>query len=133
MAITEKQSVEYNYFDSLGVHQFLFTESSHRAVDEWLAGMSKIAIHNQHDGTIRYILDNTLSGMIPLSYALKRLQEINKRFPDRPRTRVAVIHPQHFMISVMDSFFRLLRSDKDVLRFFPTGRRDEAVAWLKDR
>ncbi len=68
-----------------GIHEFVFYQSSHAAVDQWISLMDSIRF--SCGDTIRYLYDTRISGPLPIYYALKRNFEAQKRHHARHNIR----------------------------------------------
>jgi hypothetical protein len=123
------QTVLYNRIDN-AVHEFVFLESSHAAVDVWIERLERIQSVAGRGEVSRLLFDCTSSGMLPMSYAFTRLQNMCRRMPQRTPSRTAFLYTTNFSVSVVDTFLKLLRADSAV-RFFTLQQRDEALVWLR--
>lgn len=129
MAQTEnKPPVTYQLLDN-GIHEFTFHESSTRALDVWIAKVEEVNKAAPRDQPIRSIYDQSVSGMQPLTYAMRVSQDMAKRVPDRPPSRTVFLIKPGFVISLLDAFIRLMRG-RDKVRYLNADQRDEAIRWL---
>jgi hypothetical protein len=131
--MTSLHGLEYYLHDN-GIQEYRILEATHEAVDEWM----EMAIANARDvpasGLIRYLIVLPAGELIPLMHTFTRIQESLKARPQRPSTRVAILHAPDFLVSVLEAFIRMLRSgDKDVVRFFLHDQREDAIRWLLDK
>lgn len=128
----EKQVVDYILHDN-GIHEFIFYESSRKAVDAWITKTEEITAASEAtpDQTVRYLYNQVTSGMQPANYAFRRSQDMIKKYPKRARSRTVFLTNPGFFVSLMDAFVKLLRTeDKDRVQFINGDKRDEAIAWL---
>jgi hypothetical protein len=125
--------LEYFLHDN-GIQEYRFLEATHEAVDHWMQAVTANAREIPASGLIRYLIILPAGELIPLMHTFTRIQEALKVRPQRPSTRVAILHAPDFLVSVLDAFIRMLRSgDKDVVRFFLHHQREEAVRWLLEK
>lgn len=114
-----------------GIHEFVFTESNHAVVDQWLAQSEQSVRALAPDAPYLLLLNHQTSDTIPLMYAVERIQAmIRNEANPYPRTRVAILHPRHFMVSIISAFARLLPGEQTSVHFFPMEEREKAIAWL---
>ena len=115
-----------------GIHQFVFREPSKNDVDEFFRKLEHIFTTFPGDGTNRYIVDITESNMQDISLVanVQRFRRLETRYPNRPRGRTIILHRPGLAYSFIDNFIRAIAPSRDVTRFFPANKRDEAVAWL---
>ena len=114
-----------------GVHKFTFRVASPAAVDEWFEIMCSIAELTMDDETVRLMIVNKQSDMLPMNHMLNRSRELLTRFPERANLRTAVLYNPGELGTLAESFARLMRSEqRDKVRFFPGEVQDEATAWL---
>ena len=111
-----------------GIHEFEFTESSRKALDEWYAYIEDFYQGKTEEKTVRVLVVQR-SGQQPLSYAYKRAMELNRRYPDRPQLRYAFLNDSSGIMQLLSVFISMLRS-RDPARYYSISRRDEAIAWL---
>lgn len=125
-----KPRCEYIHLEN-GVHQFVFYESSKQAIDDFFRDLEHILVSTPHTETARYLIDITQgSREISLTTLVQRFRRLETHFPHRARGRSAILHKPGLMLSVIDSFIRTLAPSRDMTRFFPVERRDDALAWL---
>jgi hypothetical protein len=113
-----------------GIHEFVFHESSRRALDQWIAKLEEIYRATPEGEIIRSIYDQVESGMQPAAYASRISNDMLKRLPHRNATRTVFLVNKSFFISIMESFVRLIERNTDKTRFIDGEKRDEAIAWL---
>ena len=117
---------------SEGIHQFVFREPTKEAIDDFFRKLEHIFTSNPKAGTNRYIVDITQAGDRDVSLVtnVQRFRRLETLYPDRPRGRTVILHRPGLAYSFIDSFIRALAPSRDVTRFFPVDKQDEAVAWL---
>lgn len=117
------------YHQDNGIHEFIFHESSNRALDAWFVHVERLWGKGDPNSTVLFLIDTIDSGTQPLAYALARGRAIVRENPQRPLLRMAFIERNASMMKLIESFVRLV--DRRVrVRFFPMERRSEAVKWL---
>lgn len=115
------------------IHEFSFLESSKAVVDSFFQALEGILAAAPPDSTLRYLVDTTRSegGMaLSLVAMTQRFRRLEAQFPQRARGRTAVLHRHGAVIAFIDELIRALAPSRDVTRFFPADRRDDALAWL---
>lgn len=115
-----------------GIHQFTFYRASKEGIDEFFHILEAIFSSTSHEETARYILDITGSEgtNVSLVSGTQRFRMLETRYAHRARGRTAVLHQPGITYTLLDSFIRALAPRRDVTRFFPVDRREEAVGWL---
>lgn len=120
----------YHLLDN-GIHEFTFRESSREAIDQFFGQLAEILQTTPTTDTLRYLVDITLGDkQVSLTKMSWRFRRLDMEIPVRARGRTAILHNPGALISFVDGFIRALAPLKDVTRFFPVDRRDEAIAWV---
>jgi hypothetical protein len=122
---------EYTLTDQ-GIHQFIFRQSSKEAIDDFFRKLEHIFTVKPDAVTNRYIIDITQAGERDVSLVtnVQRFRRLETLFPNRPRGRTAILHRPGLAYTFIDSFIRALAPSRDITRFFPVDKRDDAIAWL---
>ena len=115
-----------------GIHQFVFREPSKEAIDDFFRKLEHIFTITPSAGTNRYIVDITQAGERDVSLVanVQRFRRLETLYPQRPRGRTVILHRPGLAYSFIDSFIRAIAPSRDITRFFPVDKRDEAVAWV---
>lgn len=115
-----------------GIHQFVFRQPSKEAIDEFFRKLEMIFTTTTNAGTNRYILDITQAGDTDVSLVsnVQRFRRLETLYPQRPRGRTVILHSPGLAFPFIDSFIRALAPSRDITRFFPVDKRDEAIAWV---
>ncbi|MEO8612497.1 MAG: hypothetical protein ABI690_31665 [Chloroflexota bacterium] len=114
-----------------GVHELIFRESSREAIDEFFRHVESILKNTPPTEVARYILDVTQADRpVSMMGIIQRFRKLETSMPRRAKGRTAILHPQGSMLSFVDGLIRALAPSQDVTRFFPTEKRDEAIAWV---
>jgi hypothetical protein len=122
--------VHYEQLEN-GVHYFRFTESSRRAIDQWIVKTEEITRDTPQDQIIHYFYDQVESGMQPASYAFRKSQAAMAPYPNRAKSRTVFLVNKGFFVALMETFINLMRSgDTDTVRFFDSEDREKAMEWL---
>jgi hypothetical protein len=84
------------------------------------------------DGRLRMLLDQRVSGTMPMPYLTHRAMDLMKRYPDAPPARIAyLIHPSSNLVSNLRTFERMTDQVGYLERaFFNANERDTAINWL---
>jgi len=121
----------HNVLDN-GVHEFVFSDASRAAFDEFLANLEQVAEARQPDERVCLLLDWRQSGIPPLQYAFQRVREYLQKHPSEGDGRTAIVYDYGALVSLMQSFVRLLDSDSRT-RLFPADQHAAAIAWLLEK
>lgn len=115
-----------------GIHRFIFRQSTKEAIDDFFRKLEHIFTTTSNANTNRYIVDITQAGERDVSLVtnVQRFRRLETLFPNRPRGRTVILHRPGLAYSFIDSFIRAIAPSRDITRFFPVDKRDEAIAWL---
>jgi hypothetical protein len=115
-----------------GIHQFVFRDPSKAAIDDFFRKLEYIFQTTPNSGTNRYIVDVTQAGDKDVSLVtnVQRFRRLETLFPQRPRGRTVILHRPGLAYTFIDSVIRALAPSRDITRFFPVDKRDEAIAWV---
>src|SRR5689334_2645182 len=92
---------------SNGVHEFVITDPSIKAINLWVSQMSEV-FQNAPPNSIVYVLSvHPRDRALPINYVSKNLQEMFSKFPKRARMRHAVLRKVDPMVTIINTFFRL--------------------------
>lgn len=128
-------SVRYVYYPQSEVHHIMYLESSRAAVEEWAQVMNAIYIDLPDDAAVRLMLDERLSGALPLTYAINRgVRWARSMGRLTIKTRLAYMFHDakiaplgNAMMAVVQRQIRTLN-----VRLFAPNQEAEAVQWLTD-
>jgi hypothetical protein len=125
----------YTYLDG-NVHQYVFSQSTRSAVDEWLAIADQLLIqYPTAPGQIaRVLFDTCQSGPLPLFYAFQRSAEWNRRHASvyRPlMQKTAYLYPDRDQSynAIMSQLSKVFAPAYFVPKYFGEDRA-AAIAWL---
>lgn len=115
-----------------GIHQFVFREPSKAAIDDFFHKLERIFTTTPNAGTNRYIVDITQAGEKDVSLVtnVQRFRRLETLYPQRPRGRTVILHRPGLAYTFIDNFIRAIAPRRDITRFFPVDKRDEAIAWV---
>lgn len=115
-----------------GIHQFIFREQSKEAIDDFFRQLEHIFTTTSSASTNRYILDITQAGEKDVSLVtnVQRFRRLETLYPQRPNGRTVILHRPGLAYTFIDSFIRALAPSRDITRFFPMAKRDEAIVWV---
>ncbi len=112
-----------------GIFVFALRTAARDAADEFLAQLEILFRDNEYGPMLRTLHDLS-NGVFPLNYTMPRIRLILARYPNRPKTRSAMII-DGAIVSLVAGLIRLLQTQsKDTLCFFRPGMRDAAIEWL---
>ena len=113
-----------------GIHEYVLADSSRAAYDEFLVHLDQVFREAPADEILRSLVDFR-HGLPPLQYAFQRTQALLKKYPKRTDfSRVAYLHMPGAVITLVQTFISLFRLKQSSNRFFTSGQREEAIAWL---
>lgn len=114
-----------------GIHHFVFKSPSHQAIDQWFEVLETLYASAPNSQCNRFVIDMRQSGMLPMTYTLRKGRRWLSEHPLKTSTRFALLHRADFPLSLAQTFLRLVNtSDGHVIRFFPMGHEQEALDWL---
>lgn len=135
MAVQQQGKLCIHHQLDNGIQEFIFTESSRAAVDEWIRHLERIyqeSLNLPADSPGRTLIDVRQSGAMPLSYFFQRSRQFTSTHPSPAGSvaRVAGLHDANgVIVSLVQSFANLGSRDMTVA-FFKGDQRDQAIAWL---
>jgi 16S rRNA C1402 (ribose-2'-O) methylase RsmI len=128
--VANHQPCAYQQLEN-GIHEFIFYESSRRAIDSFFQQLEKILTATPHHETARYLVDITKGDReVSLVTMTQRFRKLEAQFPHRARGRTVILHKPGLLLAFIDNFIRALAPNRDATRFFPVDKRAEAIAWL---
>ncbi len=131
-----KKRCLYQRLDN-GIHEYVFTESSNAAVDEWIDWLNITSAEpqsNAPDGNTDRILFNTLQcGALPMYYAFKRLTEWQKQHPEATQGRITrtaqLYNVNTFYVTMAKNLLKVFPMPTARMEYFHNDR-DGAIKWL---
>ena len=124
------QVVKYNFLEDDNIHEFIFTESSRKAMDEYIGRIYEI-YDEQLKGkpSMRILLDIHLSGMLPVKYAAAIMEKTFKELTPFPKPYVAYISAGGIDDSLISTMNYTASKHVDRLTFLLKDRH-KAIDWL---
>jgi hypothetical protein len=114
-----------------GIHEFTIYDSSKATIDEFFRILEGILLNSRPSDTARYIIDVSQSaGLTSLVTGAQRFRRLETQIPSRAKGRTVVLHSSGGVLSFIDNFVRALAPSRDITRFFPVEKREEAIEWL---
>ena len=117
-----------------GVYKIVFHNSSRAAVTELYARIETVIHQTTSDHMILILLDaSDLKRLPSIPEIFRKAREFEKRFPDAPPSRFAIMVNPGVLMSLVQSFVNSLSSYQSAYnraRFFKQEQYDEAVEWL---
>lgn len=114
-----------------GIHEFIFTESSRQAVDEWFAQLEALTRSAEAGTMMHYLVRSTASAPLPAAYMLKSARRwiMDNRY--LYTARIVFLHRSNFYYPHAKLFIRAWQMSNGIaVRFYPADRREDAVRWL---
>ncbi len=132
MAINETARCKYSKIEP-NIHEFIFTESSRKAVDEFIAIMQDIAANPAEGEIIHNLMDSSV-GVQPIAYIFRRTRSMMKQFQSQSQSqsssKLALILPTGPLVQGVEMMLRSFPSLQT--RIFKPGERDKAILWLNE-
>lgn len=124
----EQERCIYTHLDN-SIHEFVFTESSRDAVDEFADHIKNVHETTPLDApTNCYLVDNSRVELVPITYVLRRLKDLEAYRPEgRDPSRVAVV-ADGFMGHLANNLLAIALKNR--FRFFKPEDRENAMSWL---
>lgn len=115
-----------------GIHELKFFNHSHAAADAYVEYMVYFTRLYQTKSTevMRILLDESLSGLMPLGYLMPKLRQFAKDYPVRPPSRTAFLVQNGPIVRVVDTLFQLMKTPMEQMRYFDPLQREQATQWL---
>jgi hypothetical protein len=132
--LTQGKFCLYQRHDN-GIHEFIFTEATTEAVDEWIGWLDYIATHYPvEDGAKQLgLIDSRRSGPLPLYYVFRSagewIQQRDPAYHHAPIHMALVYSHPTFYINIADYLLRTFGTPNTAMRFFRNDR-DGAIQWL---
>lgn len=117
------------------VHEFVFLEANHQAVDEWASILETIQLAGNWYGqnTVRIILDTRQAGQLPIRYMFECLSDYNREYAylKAPQLRMAILYntESSIMLPIFTTFAEMMRSPVKTA-FFTDADVDKSMLWL---
>ena len=117
------------------IREYVFTEASNAAVDEWIDWLDRIVIEDliPEGSTDRLLFDTRQSGPLPMYYTFKKLTEWrqkNQPYDQNRYSRVAQLYNSNsFYVTMAKNLMKIFPMRDSKMEYFFNDR-DAAVAWL---
>lgn len=118
-----------------GIHEYVFTESSNAAVDEWIDWLNTTTGQTPapEDNIDRILFDTRQCGALPMYYAFKRLTEWRKQHPDYDQGRITrtaqLYNVNSFYVTMAKNLLKVFPIPSARMEYFHNNR-DAAITWL---
>lgn len=125
-----KEYVTYQYLEEYEIHEFIFAESSRRAMDDYIGFIYEIYDDYLKDKEgMRIILDIHESGMLPLRYASGIMKKIFEELQPFPKPYIAYLYDESIDQTLINSMGQTTSVSVTRLDFL-YKERDTAIEWL---
>ena len=122
--------VTYNYIEEHDIHEFIFDESSRKAMDEYIGTIYEIYDeHLKGRASVRIILDIHKSGMLPVRYATAIMERTFKDLAPFPKPYVVYLTNNSMDNSLINTM-NYTASRKVRRAHFTFTQRNEAIQQL---
>ncbi|MDX2163588.1 MAG: hypothetical protein SF162_19895 [bacterium] len=113
-----------------GIHQFTFKASVPGAIDAWMEQVSGIYAHVTADDTLLFLIDLRESGTLPIAYTFQKARIWLKTLHVHPNVRLAMLHNDEVLISLITTFMDALRLGHLKTATFRRAQAQAAIDWL---
>ena len=119
-----------------GIQEYVFTQHTHSAVDEFIEHLDWIVANDpdyQTSTITRILMDTRQSGPLPMYYIAKSVSDWSKSqpVPAQPRTaRTAQLYSAHSTYVTIARNLGKVFSNKNAQQEYFQNDRDSAIAWL---
>jgi len=128
--MTSNKVVTYNFMEAQEIHEFIFAESSRKAMDQYIAYIYEIYDERlKGKPKMRIILDIHKSGMLPVKYASAIMEKTFKELAPFPKPFVAYLSAGGMDNSLIATMNYTASKHVDRLTFSIRDR-DKAIEWL---
>ncbi|MCU0513971.1 MAG: hypothetical protein MUE40_15550 [Anaerolineae bacterium] len=122
--------VEYQLLEH-NIHDFVWRRNDRAAVDEYIAHLARIYDTAPAQQTIFWLVRDGGTGIPPIRYFLQQVSALEKRYPQRPPTRAAVLYGTGIRLTLLNALMTMTNLyGRDHTRFFTLDQYDAAVTWL---
>ena len=116
-----------------GLHELIYNESSHEAVDAFFSYISRFAEDGHPDDVYCILNDLRFSNHQPLNYYFSSLRAINQKYDvqNRPKARIALVYGNNSpFVGTVDALIRVINPARVKIRLFSSVDYPIAVEWL---
>jgi hypothetical protein len=119
---------------SNGIHEIRWQTTERQAVDAWMDYNDMLYAKHNADDILCYLHVMTSAKFPPVTYVVRKAQQLQTKYPEQPSTRSAILFPSRFFAGFINTLSALLnRKGKDITRVFGMDERDKAIAWLLEK
>lgn len=116
---------------SNGIHEFRWQSTERHAVDMWMEYNDMLYAQLDDNTTIHFLHVIGSAKFPPISYVVRKAQQLQAKYPQQPHTRSAILFQSRFFGGFINTLSKLLnRKSKDKTRVFSMDERDKAIEWL---
>jgi hypothetical protein len=126
-SMPERALCEHRVLEGTPVHEFVLKEGSAAAINELFDITEEILSALPAPESYPALVDAS-SGMYAVSVALSRIRQLATKFPNRRRSKIAMLMPDTSLLRVIDAFMRPF----GIVRFFRPDEHSEALLWLAE-
>lgn len=109
------------------IHELVFAESSHDAIDQFLVMLIDF-YKEANDNSAYVVLDMRESGMLPLRYLTKSLRRLFEQYPVKETAKIALVLEDPQMLNVTRALLGTIMRRESVQYFTQI---EEARTWLQ--
>ncbi|MGJ3239308.1 MAG: hypothetical protein ACFE0Q_11425 [Anaerolineae bacterium] len=109
------------------LHEIIFTEASHSAIDQFL-GLLEQLYQRANYNKLYVVLDLRDSGMLPLRYLTKSVRYLFDKYPEQQFATLALVLEDVQMLNVTRALLNTIMH-RETVQYFT--RQDKARLWLQ--
>ena len=114
-----------------GIYEFVFTEASRQAVDDWFTQLEFLTRNVSSDSMLHILVRSTAPEMLPVTYMIKSAHNWIAANPHLYTARIVFLHRSSFYYPHAKSFIRAWQMYNGIaVRFYQADRREDAIHWL---
>lgn len=125
-----RPAITYHIHPDNDIYVIELNQANEAVIDDWLRILSEVYEIWPKSKTFRYMLRYRAEGVPPISYGANQIRKWLMDHPDHALTRMAFIHNNNALATLLDGVVRMLRMRRVTVRFFLEQREEEAIRWL---
>ena len=119
----------YTQLDN-GIHQLVLTQPTRQAVDEWMAITRDLYTQLAPDDVMRLLLI-IQHDLPPIQYTIQQSKAFMQRYPERPRTRTAILHEKTILGGLITNIVNgMVAKGRDAVMLAGLHEEARAIHWL---
>ena len=111
------------------IHQFVFKEANRKSIDEFALLLEQSLANLDDDEPWLTIIDMTESGMIPLRYGIKKINDVSKHYLENRPNRTLVIYAGGPIAQLGAA---LVNPINNMVKFVTPDQFEQGLIWLQE-